>query len=131
MLHLSDLLPEFKKTITDSEEQLGVDLVYKALKAPMRKIAENAGVEGEVVVQKLSGSPFEQGYNAMTGKYENLLESGVLDPAKVTRSCLESACSVAGIMLTTQAVIYEKPQKGKKEQGDPNVGADGMPVMHV
>ena len=49
-------------------------------------------------------------------RYENLLESGVLDPAKVTRSCLESACSVAGIMLTTQAVIYEKPQKGKKEQ---------------
>ncbi len=68
MLHLSDLLPEFKKTITDSEEQLGVDLVFKALKAPMRKIAENAGVEGEVVVQKLSGSPFEQGYNAMTGE---------------------------------------------------------------
>mmetsp|Transcript_9420 Transcript_9420/g.17607 ORF Transcript_9420/g.17607 Transcript_9420/m.17607 type:complete len:578 (+) Transcript_9420:217-1950(+) len=131
LLHLSELLPAFKETLTDSEEQLGVDLVQKALKAPLKKIAENAGVEGEVIVEKLLGSPFEMGYNAMTNKMENLLESGVLDPAKVTRSCLESACSVAAIMLTTQAVIYEKPMPKKASQGDPNVGADGMPVMNV
>merc|ERR1711937_719140 len=132
LLHLSELLPEFKETLEDSEEKLGVDMVFKALKAPLSKIAQNAGVEGEVIVQKLLGSEFEIGYNAMSNKMENLLETGVLDPAKVTRSCLESACSIAGIMLTTQAVIYEKPlPPGAGPKQDPNVGADGMPVMNV
>jgi chaperonin GroL len=132
LLHLSELLPEFKDTLTDSEERLGVDMVHKALKAPLAKIAQNAGVEGEVIVQKLLGSEFEIGYNAMNGKMENLMETGVLDPAKVTRACLESACSIAGIMLTTQAVIYEKPlPPGAGPKQDPNVGADGMPVMNV
>ncbi|QDZ22544.1 chaperonin Cpn60 [Chloropicon primus] len=132
LLHLSELLTEFKDTVTDSEEQLGVDLVFKALRAPLKKIAENAGLEGEVIVEKLLGSPFEMGYNAMNNEMENLMETGVLDPAKVTRSCLESACSIAGIMLTTQAVIYEKPD-AKKSAADQTggVGADGMPVMNV
>ena len=133
MLHLSELLPAFKEAeVPDSEEQLGVDLVFKALRAPLKKIAQNAGVEGEVIVEKLLGSDFEMGYNAMTNQVENLLDTGVLDPAKVTRSCLESACSIAGIMLTTQAVIYEKPQ-AKKSQADQTggMGADGMPVMNV
>jgi len=133
MLRLSELLPAFKETLEDSEEKLGVDLVYKALRAPLKKIAENAGVEGEVIVEKMIGSEFEIGYNAMTNQMENLMETGVLDPAKVTRSCIESACSIAGIMLTTQAVIYEKPlPPGKAAAANPSgMGADGMPVMNV
>jgi len=132
MLHLSEKLPALRDTLTDPEEIMGVDLVQKSLRAPLKKIAENAGLEGEVIVEKLLGTPFEMGYNAMSGEMENLLETGVLDPAKVTRSCLESACSIAGIMLTTQAVIYETPEN-KLKNADPTggVGADGMPVMNV
>ena len=133
LLHLRDLLPDFKATLPD-DEQAGVDILYKSLTAPCRIIADNAGSEGEVVVEKVSDLPFEQGFNAMTQTYEDLLESGVLDPAKVTRSVLQNAVGVAGIMLTTQAVIVEKskPASGKGGGGggaaDPmSMGPGGMP----
>lgn len=109
LVHLSAFLTDFKKGLKD-EELIGADIVQKAITAPCRLIANNAGVEGEVVVQRVLKSPWEFGYNAMTDKYENLLESGVLDPKKVTRSGLQNACSVAGMVLTTQAVITEKPK---------------------
>ena len=73
-------------------------------------IAQNAGVEGEVVIEKLKDSEWEIGYNAMTDKYENLVESGVIDPAKVTRCALQNSASVAGMVLTTQAIVVEKPK---------------------
>jgi hypothetical protein len=76
-------VPAFREKLTDAEERLGADIVMKSLRAPARLIAENAGVEGEVIVQKLLGQPFEVGYNAMTDTVENLLEAGVIDPAKV------------------------------------------------
>ena len=110
MLHLSELVPAFRATLTNEEEKLGADIVMKALRAPARLIAANAGVEGDVIIEKLLGTPFEMGYNAMTDKIENLLESGVLDPAKVTRSGLQNAAGVSGIMLTTQAVMVDKPK---------------------
>lgn len=113
LLHLSELVPAFKAGLADPEEVMGADIVMKALRAPARIIAENAGVEGEVVVQKLLGQPFEVGYNAMYDRVEDLIAAGVLDPAKVTRSGLINACSIAGIMLTTQAVMTEKPS-GRK-----------------
>lgn len=83
----------------------------QALSAPASLIANNAGVEGAVVVEKILESSWEMGYNAMTDKYENLLEAGVIDPAKVTRCALQNAASVAGMVLTTQAIVVEKPQK--------------------
>jgi len=134
LLHLRDLLPGFKDTVPD-EEKAGVDILYKALTAPCRIIADNAGSEGEVVVEKVSALPFEQGFNAMSQKYEDLLESGVLDPAKVTRSVLQNAVGVAGIMLTTQAVIVDKPKPASGGGGggggggaDPmGLGPQGMP----
>jgi chaperonin GroL len=112
LLHLSEYVPEFKETLTDPEERLGADIIGKSLTAPARLIADNAGVEGEVIVQQLLGKPFEQGYNAMDDRIENLIEAGVIDPAKVTRSGLLNACGIAGIMLTPQAVMVEtrKPQ---------------------
>ncbi len=127
LLHLRDLLPDFRATVPD-EEKAGVDILYKALTAPCRIIADNAGSEGEVVVEKVSALPFEQGFNAMTQKYEDLLESGVLDPAKVTRSVLQNAVGVAGIMLTTQAVIVEKPKPASSGRGGGGGGAAADPM---
>lgn len=125
LLHLSEYVPEFKATITDPEEALGADIVMKALRAPCRMIADNAGVEGEVIVQRVLGEPFQVGYNAMDDKVENLIDAGVLDPTKVTRSGLTNAASIAGIMLTTQAVMTEKP--GERSASAGGMGAGGMP----
>ncbi|XP_074590300.1 ruBisCO large subunit-binding protein subunit alpha-like [Curcuma longa] len=110
-VHLSTIVPGIKDSLEDHDERLGADIVQKALVAPAALIAQNAGVEGEVVVEKILDSNWEIGYNAMEDKYENLLESGVIDPAKVTRCALQNAASVAGMVLTTQAIVVEKPKK--------------------
>eukprot|EP00879_Flechtneria_rotunda_P000382 GHRR01000474.1.p1 GENE.GHRR01000474.1~~GHRR01000474.1.p1 ORF type:complete len:632 (+),score=230.36 GHRR01000474.1:158-1897(+) len=124
LLHLSELVPAFKETLTDDEEKLGADIVMKALRAPARIIAENAGVEGEVIIEKVLGKPFTVGYNAMVDTVTDLLEEGVIDPAKVTRNGLQNACSIAGIMLTTQAVMVEKNKPAEIPGG---MAAGGMP----
>ncbi|XP_072953873.1 ruBisCO large subunit-binding protein subunit alpha-like [Typha angustifolia] len=109
-VHLSTCVPAIKDKIEDADERLGADIIQKALVAPAALIAHNAGVEGEVVVEKIKDREWEIGYNAMTDKYENLVESGVIDPAKVTRCALQNAASVAGMVLTTQAIVVEKPK---------------------
>lgn len=108
----------------------------KSLSAPIKLIAQNAGFEGEVIIDKIAGKAFEIGYNAMENKVENLLEAGVIDPAKVTRNGLRNAAGIAGIMLTTQAVMVEhqeeKEEDGrpKAKKGKPNLGFNpsGMPA---
>ncbi|XP_047319590.1 ruBisCO large subunit-binding protein subunit alpha [Impatiens glandulifera] len=110
LVHLSTYVPAIRETLEDAEEKLGADIVQKALVAPAALIAQNAGVEGEVVVEKVKESEWEIGYNAMTDTYENLVEAGVIDPAKVTRCALQNAASVAGMVLTTQAIVVEKPK---------------------
>lgn len=113
-VHLSTFVPAIKEMLDDPEdpeERLGADIVQKALVAPAALIAHNAGVEGEVIVDKIRESEWEFGYNAMADKHENLVEAGVIDPAKVTRCALQNAASVAGMVLTTQAIVVEKPQK--------------------
>ena len=90
--------------------------------APAALIAQNAGVEGEVVVEKVRESEWEVGYNAMTDTYENLVEAGVIDPAKVTRCALQNASSVAGMVLTTQAIVVEKPKPKTPVAGTPAPG---------
>ncbi|URE21319.1 RuBisCO large subunit-binding protein subunit alpha [Musa troglodytarum] len=110
-VHLSASVPAIKNKLEDHDELLGADIVQKALVAPAALIAQNAGVEGEVVVEKIKDGEWEIGYNAMTDKYENLLEAGVIDPAKVTRCALQNAASVAGMLLTTQAIVVEKTKK--------------------
>lgn len=112
-VHLSAAVPMIKETIQDPEEKLGADIVQKALLAPAALIASNAGTEGAVVTEKLLEREWEIGYNAMSDKFENLLEAGVIDPAKVTRCALQNAASVAGMVLTTQAIVVEKPKKSK------------------
>jgi len=131
LLHLSELLPDFKKSLNE-EEKLGVDIVMKALRAPCRIIAENAGVEGDVIVEAVMNRPFEVGYNAMENKIENLLEKGIIDPTKVTRNGLQNSCSIAGVMLTTQAVIFEaktntKTSRSAREE-DFGISKSGIPT---
>lgn len=112
-VHLSSYVLKIKESIDDPEERLGADIVQKALLSPAKLIADNAGVEGAVVVEKILSSSWEVGYNAMTDKYENLLSAGVIDPAKVSRCALQNAASVAGMVLTTQAIVVEKSKKLK------------------
>jgi len=125
LFHLAQMVPEFKKTLTNEEERFGADIVMKAITAPLKLIAFNSGVDGEVIMEKLKGMSWEYGYNAMDGKVENLLEAGILDPAKVTRSGLSNACGIAGIMLTTQAVMTEV--KREKDALPSGMTGDGMP----
>uniref|UniRef100_A0A0V0IM83 Putative ruBisCO large subunit-binding protein subunit alpha-like n=2 Tax=Solanum TaxID=4107 RepID=A0A0V0IM83_SOLCH len=109
-VHLSTYVPAIKEKIDDADERLGADIIQKALVAPASLIAQNAGVEGEVVVEKVKEAEWEMGYNAMTDIYENLVDAGVIDPAKVTRCALQNSASVAGMVLTTQAIVVEKPK---------------------
>ena len=97
-------------TINDDEET-GVQIIRRALEAPLRTIAENSGIEGSIVVQKVKEGKKDYGYNAKDEKYENLFAAGVIDPTKVSRVALENAVSVAGMILTTECVIAEKPKK--------------------
>ncbi|KAJ0557871.1 putative chaperonin Cpn60/TCP-1 family, groEL-like apical domain superfamily [Helianthus annuus] len=110
LVHLSALVPAIKDRLDDADEQIGADIIQKALVAPASLIAQNAGIEGEVVVEKVKASEWEMGYNAMADKYENMVEAGVIDPAKVTRCALQNSASVAGMVLTTQAIVVEKPK---------------------
>jgi chaperonin GroEL len=95
----------------NEDENIGIDIIRKALESPLRIIAENAGVEGSVVLQKVLNGKNSYGFNARTEVYEDLMAAGVIDPAKVTRIALENAASIAGMVLTTEAAISDKPEK--------------------
>ncbi len=111
----------------EGEQRAGVNLVRRALEAPLRFIAENAGVEGAIVVDTVKGLKGALGFNAQTEEYEDLLEAGILDPTKVVRSALQNAASVASLLLTTEALIAEKPEE--KTGGGGGGGGGGMPDM--
>jgi chaperonin GroEL len=108
------------------DEQIGVDIVRRAIEAPLRELARNAGVEGGLIVQEVKRRKGNEGYNVATGEYEDLVKAGVVDPKKVTRSALQNAASIAGLLLTTEAVITEIPEKKEKPAGDPHHGGGGM-----
>ncbi len=86
-------------------------IVRRALEEPLRQIVENAGIEGSIVVQKVKEGKADFGFNARTEEYENLFKAGVIDPTKVTRIALENAASIAGMLLTTECVVADKPKK--------------------
>ncbi len=109
----------------NDDETTGIDIVRRAIEEPLRQISYNAGVEGAVVVQKVSEGTADFGYNARTDRYENLLSAGVIDPAKVTRVALENAASIAGMFLTTECVIADK----KEDTPAPAMPAGGMGGM--
>src|ERR1043166_4759904 len=91
----------------------GVDIVKRAVEEPTRALAENAGVEGSIVVQEIKRRKGNDGYNVSTGEYEDLVKAGVVDPKKVTRTALQNAASIAGLLLTTECLITEVPEKEK------------------
>ncbi len=109
----------------NDDENTGIQIVKRAIEEPLRQIVANAGLEGAIIVQNVKDGKGDYGYNARTGKYENFLESGVIDPAKVTRVALENAASIAGMFLTTECVIAEK----KEENPAPAMPAGGMGGM--
>ncbi len=118
------------KGATD-DENVGIQIIRRAIEAPLRSIANNAGVEGAIVVQKVLDGKDAFGYNARTEVYEDLIKAGVIDPTKVTRTALLNAASVSGLMLTTEAVISDKPSEGGDDDGGgmPAGMGGGMPGM--
>jgi chaperonin GroEL len=110
----------------EGDEATGANIVKVALEAPLKQIAVNAGLEGGVVVEKVRGLNAGEGLDAATGEYKDLIKAGIIDPAKVTRSALQNAASIAALFLTTEAVIADKPEKEKAPAGDPSGGMGGM-----
>jgi len=116
---LINAIAAIEKIESSGDELTGVNLVKKALEEPLRQIANNAGVEGSIVVEKVKEAGNGIGYNALTGVYENMVDAGIIDPAKVTRSALQNAASIAAMVLTTEAIVTEIP---KEDKGMPNMG---------
>ncbi|PWJ26491.1 chaperonin GroEL [Branchiibius hedensis] len=110
----------------EGDEATGANIVRVAAEAPLKQIALNAGLEPGVVVEKVRNLPAGEGLNAATGEYVNMVDSGIIDPAKVTRSALQNAASIAALFLTTEAVIADKPEKAAAPAGDPTGGMGDM-----
>ena len=127
---LVNVIPALEKLENEStgDEQTGVKIVKAALEAPVRQIAENAGVEGSVVINQLKNEKPGIGYNAADGKYEDMVKAGIVDPTKVTRSALQNAASVSALLLTTEAVVADKPEPKTDPAMNPAAGA-GMGGM--
>jgi chaperonin GroEL len=118
-------IPTLEKLQVTGDEAVGVAIVKKALEEPIRLIAENAGVEGSIVVNQVKGKSGAFGYNAETDKYEDLMISGVIDPTKVTRIALENASSIASLLITTEALVADKPEEKKPGPAMPPGGGYG------
>ena len=108
------------------DQQIGVNIISRAIEEPMRWIATNAGQEGSIVVQRVREMKDEEGFNALTDTYENLVQAGVIDPAKVVRNALQNASSIASLLLTTEAIICEIPEDKKDAPAMPGGGMGGM-----
>ncbi len=113
----------------EGDEQIGVDIVKRAIESPLRALATNAGVEGSIIVQEVKKRKGNDGYNVATGEYEDLVKAGVVDPKKVTRTALQNASSIAGLLLTTECLITELPEKDKPAPAPGGHGGGGMGGM--
>jgi len=112
------------KIEAEGDERTGVQLVAKALVEPARMLAVNAGQEGWLIVEHLREKPLGTGYNVLSGKFEDMVKAGIVDPAKVVRSALQNAASVASLLLSTEAMVVEKPEDNER-----GAGAPSMPPM--
>jgi chaperonin GroEL len=108
---------------TEGDERTGVRIVKRALEEPVRQIAENAGLEGSVVIEKVMSSEPGVGFDALNEKYVNMMSIGIVDPTKVTRSALQNAASVAAMLLTTESIVSDIPEK-EKAMPAPGMGGD-------
>lgn len=118
---LIDILPAVKKAKEklEADERIGAEIIERALEEPLRQLASNAGFEGSVVVEKVKGLGKGKGLNVLTGNYDDMIKMGIVDPAKVARSALQNAASIGSMILTTEALVAEKPEEEKKMPGMP------------
>ena len=123
LAHLSPSLEEWAKNTLSNEELIGALIVARALSAPLKRIAENAGQNGAVIAERVKEKDFNVGYNAATDEFVDMFEAGIVDPAKVTRSALQNAASIAGMVLTTECIVVDKPEP---KDGAPAAGGGGM-----
>ena len=118
LAHLAPGLEEWAKTpVLKMKALTGATIVARALTAPLRRIAENAGQNGAVVAERVKEKDLSIGFNAATNEYVNMFDAGIVDPAKVTRSALQNAASIAGMVLTTECIVVDKPEKEKGGAG--------------
>ncbi len=106
----------------EGDEATGVKIVLRAIEEPVRQIAQNAGLEGSIIVERLKNRKPGIGFNAATGEWVDMIEAGIVDPTKVTRSALQNAASVAAMVLTTEAVVADKPEENKGNNNMPDMG---------
>ena len=123
LAHLSPILKDWADKNLEGEELIGANIVEASLTAPLMRIAENAGSNGAVIAENVKSKPFNDGFNAATGEYVDMSSAGIVDPAKVTRSGLQNAASIAGMVLTTECIVADLPEK--KDAAAPG-GAPGM-----
>jgi chaperonin GroEL len=125
LINIAESLGKMK--VEDTDEQMGVSIVKRALEAPLRTIAENAGLEGSVIVEKVRGLAKKgHGLDARNGEMVDMMKKGIVDPAKVTRSAVQNAASIAGLVLTTETLVVEKPEPRKSAPAMPDGGMGGM-----
>ena len=123
LAHMAPALEDWASANLSGEELIGANIVASALTAPLMRIAENAGVNGAVVAENVKSKSFNEGYNAANGEYVDMLAAGIVDPAKVTRSGLQNAASIAGMVLTTECIVADMPEK-KEAAGGGGMGGD-------
>jgi chaperonin GroEL len=109
----------------NEDERIGVEIVKRAVESPIRELANNAGVEGSVVVDEVKKRKGNEGFDVATGEYTDLVKAGIVDPKKVTRTALQNAASIAGLLLTTECLITEIPEPGSQSAGGPGSGGMG------
>jgi chaperonin GroEL len=124
LAHLAPALEQWAAANLSGEELIGATIVASSLTAPLKRIAENAGVNGSVVAEHVKNKPFNEGYNAATGEYVDMLAAGIVDPAKVTRSGLQNAASIAGMVLTTECIVADMPEKKEAAPAGGGMGGD-------
>ena len=126
---LIDILPALDEFNEDGDVQTGINLVKRAIEAPLRQIAENAGLEGSVIVAKVKASEDGVGFNALKEEYVDMVKAGIVDPAKVTRTALQNAASIAALVLTTETLVADKPEPAPAAPAAPAGMGGGMPGM--
>jgi chaperonin GroEL len=117
---LLNVIPAVEALQAEGDELAGINIVKRALEEPARLIASNAGAEGSVIVEKIKTLPKGHGYDAAKGEFVDMIKAGIVDPAKVTRSALQNAASIAGMLLTTEALVAEKKEEEKSASGAPS-----------
>ncbi|MFV0618138.1 chaperonin GroEL [Megasphaera sp. WILCCON 0056] len=126
---LIDILPALDEFDEEGDVQTGINLVKRAIEAPLRQIAENAGLEGSVIVAKVKASEDGVGFNALKEEYVDMVKAGIVDPAKVTRTALQNAASIAALVLTTETLVADKPEPAPAAPAAPSGMGGGMPGM--